>query len=655
MCNKRTGYAISGIVSATIFFALLCSILLSTPGSLLYHINPQNIGIYGNIMIYLLTGGVFVLLFVLMSLAVKHDVFPVLNISLRAKYCVIIGCLIAVVAITNTLYKVLNCKFYRVQAFSPFELFIIAIIIVTASFVILYYEKEKFNKKWILYAIYAGIAIILGISVFTPNIFYEGGATLGRHYVDSAWNVHHASAYIDSIYNILHGQPYAGDQTDQYGHYGLFFYLPLKIFGESTLTISIILGILMALSSLCLMGAIHISVKSNYLKALTAIAGGLCLAASTANYIYWQVLPHRIIFPCLMIFVVALYAKKSILTKKEYMIGSLISILAILWNFESGIATAAAWFMFIMVKYYQDNDFNFKGFIKNLSIMVAALAVYILIPYLIVNMYNCIATGGFGSLLSVKGFIGVMLDSEYFVYLNSKWVLGYTPTEFMMFLFLACIVWALVSTSILSAKGKQSIPAIVAASTSIAGLALLTKCVNNTGGSPVEVWMFATMSLGILVSQMIWELKNIKEWKKFDLYNLVKIPACSLALIGLVMVGMHGADLDKNVGSMLNSNYDDFISFTEKIEGSGVPKDTLAVGEGTAAIYMELGWDKQYYKFYSTDDELRELFSTNDSFFILLGGIGLKNHSKFVDLDEYHLVGEPFSYNGLNYGYYERN
>jgi hypothetical protein len=199
----------------------------------------------------------------------------------------------------------------------------------------------------------------------------------------------------------------------------------------------------------------------------------------------------------------------------------------------------------------------------------------------------------------------------------------------------------------------------VAASTSVAGLALLTKCINNTGGIPVEVWLCAVVALGILASQMIGEIKTIKKWKSFDLYGLVKVTACSLALIGLVIVGTHAADLGKNA-NQFSLNHGNFVSFTKEIE-EYVPPNTLAVGEGTTAIYMELGWDKQHYKFYSTDDELRELFSTNDSFFIFTGvtvpwegGTELTDNSQFVDLGKYYLS-KSFTYNGLHYGYYQRN
>ena len=656
VCDRRTGYAVAGIFSVLVTLVFLCTALLSSPGSLFYLINPENIGVHGNVVIYLAAGGVFISSFVSISLVVKKDMFPDLNISLRLKYCLIAGFSIASAVTVYLLYAALYQGYYRVHTFSPPVLAIILVLVSMAAFAALYHEKGKFNKKWILYTIYACVAVVLGLTVTTPNIFYEGGGlAFGTHSIDSMFNVHHASSYIDSIYSTLKGQPYTGDYTDQYGHYGLFFYVPLKLFGGSMLTISIIMGVLMALSALFLMGAVHISLRSNYLKAFVAIAGGLCLAANTAAYIYWQVLPHRMIFPCAMIFLVALYSKKDALTKKEYAVGSLISILAVLWNFESGIAVAAAWFMFIIIRYYQDNDFNVRSFAKTLSVMAGALALYIFIPYLIVNAYNYLVTGlDPGSFLSMREFIGSTLDPYYMSYLNYRWTLGAMQIEFLMLLFLGCIAWALVSTSILSPNGKRSTPAIVAASISIAGLVLLTKSVNNTLNVPVGIWLFAAAALGILASQMIWELKNIKQWKKFDLCSLVKIPVCSLALIGLVMMGTHAADIGKTVSPLLSPDYGGFVSFTKEVE-EYVPRDTLAVGEGTTAIYMELGWDKRYYKFYSTDDELRELFSTNDSFFILTEETELsKDHSKFVDLGEYHLVRE-FSYRGIHYGYYEKN
>ena len=655
MDGKRAGYTISGVISASASLAVLALSLKSASGDLFYFMNPQSIGIYGNVIIYLLTGGIFFLLFVLLSLAVKHDRFPDLNISMRVRYCSVAVCSVTAVVAVILFHLVLNRGYCRVEIFPSYILLATAMMITLASLIILYYEKGKFNKNWILYMIYVCVAVILGLTAITPNTFQGDWLTFGTQTIDTSFNVHHSSAYIDSIYNVLHGVPFIGGVTEQYGHYSLFFYPFLKIFGESTLTISVIMGILLAVSALCLMGAVHVSVRSNYLKALVAIAGGLCLAVNTAGYIYWQTIPHRMIFPSVMILMIALYAKKDALAKREYVLGSLVSILAILWNLESGIAVAASWFMFITVKYYQDNDFDIRGFIKKLLLMVAALALYMLVPYLIVNFYNCLVAGfDASSLLSVKDFIGAVTNPDYFAYLNSKWGLFDTSTELMMFLFMGCIAWALVSTSILSSKGKRSTPSVVAASISITGLVLLTKCVNNTGGVPVEVWLFAAAALGIFASQMIGEIKNIKKWKGFDLHDLVKVSVCSLALIGIVMMGTHAADMGKNIGPLLDPEYDEFVKFTKEI-GRSVPEGTLGIGEGTSAIFMELGWDKHHYVFNPTDDEFNELFSTNDSFFTLTHREGVPvKYLSFIDLGEYHLV-EDYTYKGMKYGYYVRN
>ena len=656
MCDKRTGYAISAIVSVAASLAILCLSLLSPPGSLFYFMSPESIGIYGNVLIYLLVGGVFLLSFILMSVAVKRGIFPNLNTSSRTRNLMVIGLFVITVIVVCLLFSTTHMDWYITYSVSLFEAAVIITILTLISIIILYREKGETNRNWILYTIYAVVAIILGITVVTPDVFWEGSLVFGIHPFGSAQNAHHASAYIDSIYNVLHGVPFTGGITDQYGNYALFFYPFLKIFGENVMTISIIMGVLMVLTMLCLAGAVHITVKSNYLKALIVLAGGLCLASTTAGLIYWQSIPHRMFFPSVMILAVALYSRKDVLTKKEYAIGSLISTLAILWNFESGIATAAAWFMFLFIKYYQNNDFNIRNFAKNMVMMAGALAVYILVPFLIVNLYNYLVTGlDPGSLLTMSEFIGAMLDVKYITELNYRWKMIST-TEFMMFTFLLCIAWALLNTRILSKGREPSTPSMVAASISIIGLVMLTKIINNAAGFPVEVWFLAAMAIGILASQMTWELKNIREWKKFDLYSLIKVQVCSLALIGLVMMGTHAVDLGENLNPQSSLNNSDFISFTEEIR-EHVPRDTLAYGDGTTAIYMQIGWDKQQYSFYLPGDELRELLSNNDRFLIniqdtLAGGLYHRDNLQFVP-PTHHLVKE-FIYNGVQFAYFER-
>ena len=634
--NEKMSYLLAGGISAIASLLFFRAILLSTPGGLLYPINPEILGTWGNVFVYLIICLLFITLFLAISLLVKHDKLMILKKLPSIKYGIFV--IIVVICIgAGLFYGLLD----EVWILSPLNILTIGSIIFLFSLVVLYYEKGNSIGKWFFLIIILIVAILLGFIAATPNTF-------GAGYEGTLYNVHHSSAYLDSIYGVLYARPYAGGITDQYGHYALFFYWPLKVFGATPLTVSIILGILFACSFICLMGAVHVLVESNYLKVLIALSAGGILASISALSIYWQTFPHRLIFPSVMILLIALSSKER-LTAKGYLIGTLLSILSVLWNFESGIASTAAWIFFVIVNYYQYNGFDIKNAVKCLLKIIILFAICLFVPYFIVNLYNVLITGfDFEYLLSFKQFIGSMTEETYIDFLRTELKWGNLPYLYIMFTFLGCVALSLRSTSIITKEKTPSPIFVVSAATSMIGLVLLTMCINRTVAGPAAVYIFVAVVLGLIAYGMIWELKKFKRRGTHDLYDVSKVCICSLALMGIILMGVSAADVGENVDNKYSTgcyDYDNFVSFTDEIKAD-VPKDTIAAGFGTTAIYMELGWDKGYYKF-DDSDELQDLLSSSDSFLI---GHELFSH---VDSMVYNLEIE-FVYKGQFYRYYER-
>lgn len=99
------------------------------------------------------------------------------------------------------------------------------ILLLMSCFFIFAVVRKRTDNTSKLLRISLGILFIVieTIFLYVPNIFND---TLGGPY--------HAEAYINSIVNVLNAFPYENWRTSIYGHYALFFYLPvsiLKIFG----------------------------------------------------------------------------------------------------------------------------------------------------------------------------------------------------------------------------------------------------------------------------------------------------------------------------------------------------------------------------------------------------------------------------------------
>jgi len=189
----------------------------------------------GNIKTYILA--------VLVWLAGSCAAFPILTKFLPSKDNKVFGWVILAAAGTFFLYAGFEIYQFVGKGWNPKYLltcivFAAGTIVVSqlckklpwekAQNVILVLEVLGFATLWFLSACY--------LNTFTNWSF------------GTMYNVFHSSSYIDSIANVFFGHPYRGLECDLYGHYGLFFILPLKIFGGATKTIGIIMGLLAAIT-----------------------------------------------------------------------------------------------------------------------------------------------------------------------------------------------------------------------------------------------------------------------------------------------------------------------------------------------------------------------------------------------------------------------
>ena len=78
--------------------------------------------------------------------------------------------------------------------------------------------SEK-DGEWIIRLVYAALVLLVFYSMYTPNIFGRGELS----------DAYHGHAYFNSVYNIYQGMPYTHNVTSIYGHYGLFFKIPMEL------------------------------------------------------------------------------------------------------------------------------------------------------------------------------------------------------------------------------------------------------------------------------------------------------------------------------------------------------------------------------------------------------------------------------------------
>lgn len=97
----------------------------------------------------------------------------------------------------------------------------------------------------------------------------------------------------------------------------------------------------------------------------------------------------------------------------QYVTGCIVIALALLWNFESGIVCAAAWFVYSIIFLLQKGKMTKKKFL----FCGIFLLVDVVVPFLLalgsVNLYNWIVAGSEAKFLGLRDFVGMVVDDGY--------------------------------------------------------------------------------------------------------------------------------------------------------------------------------------------------------------------------------------------------
>lgn len=479
----------------------------------------------------------------------------------------------------------------------------------TIGVVILLLEgcKWQHSMKSLVYMSYVFTIIVWVLSTGVINIFISESYGYGTGY-----NVHHAGAYLEPLYYIVNGLPFAGGQMDLYGHYALFFLLPMKIFGSNSLVIGIMMGIVGGLTALFSIGTIHKLVKNDFVRIMGAVA---VLLASYQSAVYWQTYPHRLLFSTIIMFYAACCKDKK-LKAKECIIGYILCTLAVLWNTESGVVCGLAWAVYVVLRKIQGIDNCFIKAVKVAIQQIIVVLAEVVVAFAIVKVYNFIASGYDASyLIESKGELGVLTESSYMInfhqtlltWSNSRWI-------YILICLLGVLLYSLAKTG-LAGKAKDSGTSATIGTIAILGLGLFTFFINRVAAGSGIVALIWCIVLAIILDKVkdsdLRTLISIKS-KRLDLYNGVKVLLKVLVIFYFTgMLLSLNSKIDAIVTWRIENGSYDYEAYKEELEEFEelIPKDTYARGNALSVIYMNLGWDMQLDE---EDAEYMVLVSTKD-------------------------------------------
>ncbi len=493
---------------------------------------------------------------------------------------------------------------------------------------------QGFQGKIKEYAVIALSCLFVAISwykcVETCNIFIHTDR------FGTLYNVHHSSAYIDSIYAVFHNVPYRGGVTDQYGHYGLFLAPFLKLLGARVYTISKLLGLIAALAAVLFIYAGFKSIKKPVIRFLLIVLLAFAGVIPVVYNIYWQTYPHRIIMLA-VITAYILFMSNRKMTIKYIVIGGVLCTLGLIWSNDSGLVALGCWGIYVFTRVFILKGADLAGIAKGLGVSILTVILSILLASGIINVYNTI-TGG-----NVLGFLSLMgLDTPgYFNKLGAS-DLGFWDVNHSvkLILFMICLAWSFVA--IKEEDKEQCSPAYhLAFASSFIGLGMSTYYIHNTraGNETTNIFLVMCVLCYLEMFEKKNDLKNgFSETFSFSTACLATV-VLSMVLINYVY--QSGEVTDKYFSKTYD--YDIYEGYVKEV-AEEIEEDTVGVGIGTSAIFLEMGRDRGTYRF--DEEDIIYIYENKPDSFIVWRG--------YEDSYEGYRKVKSFKFDQERWDYYKR-
>ena len=96
---------------------------------------------------------------------------------------------------------------------------------------------------------------------------------------------------------------------------------------------------------------LHLMVENTVIRILGCIAMTLPILSMRGGY-YWQVWPHRILFPAVLLLYGAFCLRLNRMNRLTCVLGYVLCLAGVVWNTESGMICAAAWAALWILRYF---------------------------------------------------------------------------------------------------------------------------------------------------------------------------------------------------------------------------------------------------------------------------------------------------------------
>ena len=429
-------------------------------------------------------------------------------------------------------------------------------------------ETSEANNKLYRFVVNLVISILAAAFSYSANPFK-----------DLAGKLYHTEAYVNSIINVSHFVPYSDDATTVYGHYGIIYLPFVKLLGNNLCAIMISISITVFVIHFLLGYIINSFLKNDvlYYVSVFAILGMATVYRGTGNY--FQVYPHRILFPIIGIAYIVQSRTSQIGVRKRIIAEVLIGTLAIIWNIESGIVCL---FSMLAIEVFDKFEWKVSLVIKKVLLVLGTTIISFFLSYALVNLYNVICGGKWTTIAQYIYPIGVKS------YMVDELVTSFQAPIYYYVLYVWVFCSGVFPVIINQTKGQMSRLVLLDSlrlSTGISGLLIIVYFINRQAFSNIQVAHFQLLIMLILGAQEYLDNRD----KRYSVTYISMIVICAMMVESLICVGR---TIDNRVETVweddsLKRDASDFENFM--VDGS------LIIGIGAPVLCEYMGIDSGAY------------------------------------------------------------
>lgn len=403
----------------------------------------------------------------------------------------------------------------------------------------------------------------------------------------------HGIAYLESVYNVLHGVPYTWETTGIYGHYALFLAPVLHLTGSNSLAVMLLMSALICGSAALCIYCIHHLIEENWLRILGAFACCMCLITlRTSNY--WQLQPHRILFPMLVSAWLVYLTNKNRWGTWELLASWLVSVAAVLWNTESGIFCAIALAAAFLVHDLQTRRWYQPEMLLRYVLHILLIIGSVVAAIGVMNLYNYLCgyrtpeISLFFFPMGVPDYMDGVLRYDLTLE-NDAWV-------YVLVLFSVLLLVGLYQTSILGRQTGSASARYAPLCVAVAAMGLLSFSyyANRAAYYNLEI----VFQLACIAMCLFWRMFS-NAWKNRNegTRTLKRLAQAVISVVCLAVMAVLAMQSVVFAGKCIRRSADAGHYNTRTLQEvceiwrENIPQDTYAFGMGVSIVYEELGWD----------------------------------------------------------------